>query len=183
MSEIDKVALERGTEAAWRTFHEALRKANPGLPPIRPWAQEHERVRQMYRDMVKAGLDAALTVVGLGVIAREELAKHDIAQPGALQDIAIERRRQVEDEGFSTDRDDCYGCGELALAGAAYAAYGSAQADGSITIGTRALDLWPWRSAWWKPKDRRSNLVRAGALIVAEIERIDRAAAKAVAAS
>ncbi|EIP5489386.1 hypothetical protein LS178_001568 [Salmonella enterica] len=30
--------------------------------------------------------------------------------------------------------------------------------------------------AWWKPKGARSDLVRAGALIQAEIERIDRAA-------
>lgn len=37
--------------------------------------------------------------------------------------------------------------------------------------------LWAWHSRWWKPKDRRCNLVRAGALIVAEIERLDRAAA------
>lgn len=29
---------------------------------------------------------------------------------------------------------------------------------------------------WWKPKDRRRNLVKAGALIVAEIERLDRLA-------
>lgn len=37
---------------------------------------------------------------------------------------------------------------------------------------------WPigWAWKWWKPKDRRQNLVRAGALIAAEIERLDRAA-------
>jgi hypothetical protein len=39
--------------------------------------------------------------------------------------------------------------------------------------------LWPWSVQWWKPKDRRRDLVRAGALIVAEIERLDRAAARA----
>jgi hypothetical protein len=37
---------------------------------------------------------------------------------------------------------------------------------------------WSKQIAWWKPKDRRRDLVRAGALIVAEIERIDRAAAR-----
>ena len=36
-------------------------------------------------------------------------------------------------------------------------------------------DLWPWAASWWKPKNRRRDLVRAAALIVAEIERIDRA--------
>ena len=35
---------------------------------------------------------------------------------------------------------------------------------------------WPhtWDASWWKPKDRRRDLVRAGALIIAEIERLDR---------
>jgi hypothetical protein len=36
--------------------------------------------------------------------------------------------------------------------------------------------LWPWATAWWKPRDRRRNLVRAAALVLADIERIDRAA-------
>lgn len=35
---------------------------------------------------------------------------------------------------------------------------------------------WPWHRVWWKPSTRRRNLVKAGALILAEIERLDRAA-------
>lgn len=34
---------------------------------------------------------------------------------------------------------------------------------------------WPWHIDWWKPSDPRRNLVKAGALILAEIERLDRA--------
>ena len=34
---------------------------------------------------------------------------------------------------------------------------------------------WPWHRQWWKPKNARRDLVRAAALIVAEIERLDRA--------
>ncbi|MFN3321313.1 MAG: hypothetical protein ACK43M_21435, partial [Allorhizobium sp.] len=37
-------------------------------------------------------------------------------------------------------------------------------------------ELWPWGIEWWKPTDRRRDLVKAGALIIAEIERLDRAA-------
>ena len=33
---------------------------------------------------------------------------------------------------------------------------------------------WPWNEAAWKPKDARRDLVRTAALIVAEIERLDR---------
>jgi hypothetical protein len=36
--------------------------------------------------------------------------------------------------------------------------------------------VWCYRPAWWKPKDPRRDLIRAAALIVAEIERLDRAA-------
>lgn len=37
---------------------------------------------------------------------------------------------------------------------------------------------WPFNQEWWKPTTARHNLVKAGALIAAEIERIDRAAQK-----
>lgn len=35
-------------------------------------------------------------------------------------------------------------------------------------------NLWPWEREWWKPKDRRLNLIRTGALLLAEQERISR---------
>ena len=39
--------------------------------------------------------------------------------------------------------------------------------------------MWPgWAWSWWKPKNRRHDLIRAAALIVAEIERIDRQQSK-----
>ncbi|MEB3421767.1 hypothetical protein VK682_24660 [Salipiger manganoxidans] len=41
------------------------------------------------------------------------------------------------------------------------------------------LQLWPWDRKWWKPTTPRRDLVKAGALIVAEIERLDRAALRA----
>ncbi len=34
--------------------------------------------------------------------------------------------------------------------------------------------FWPWFAQWWKPGDRRRELVKAGALILADIERLDR---------
>jgi hypothetical protein len=39
--------------------------------------------------------------------------------------------------------------------------------------------IWPWSPDWWKPRDARRNLERAAALIIAEIERLDRAEARA----
>jgi hypothetical protein len=83
----------------------------------------------------------------------------------AARDVLAERRRQVTELGRTTRGDDCYRDGELARAAACYA-----MGNGFLR-GT-----WPWDQKWWKPRDMRSNLVRAGALILAEIERLDRAA-------
>lgn len=103
---------------------------------------------------------------------------------GPLKDIADERSRQVTQEGWTPEHDDEHSDGSLAKAAAAYAYHGSlddvARDTRQRTIGSDyggAPLGWPesWATHWWKPKDRRRDLVRAAALIVAEIERLDRA--------
>jgi hypothetical protein len=89
----------------------------------------------------------------------------------ALRDVAAERRRQIEAEDWTPEHDDEHEDGELALAGAAYAVVGYTDAGPS-----EAPAWWPWDAEWWKPKDKRRNLVKAAALLLAEIERLDRAA-------
>jgi len=95
----------------------------------------------------------------------------------AIADIAAERERQISAEGWTPEHDDEHR-DDVALprAAACYALAGTgASGPFWITHLQTPQQVWPYR--WeWKPKDRRSNLVRAGALIVAEIERIDRAA-------
>jgi hypothetical protein len=99
-------------------------------------------------------------------------------QPGsALGDIAAERERQMSGEGCTPQRDDQYIFAELANAAACYAAAEQAL-PGRLPACPPA---WPWPLEAWKPRSRRENLVRSGALILAEIERIDRAAHKAAA--
>lgn len=94
----------------------------------------------------------------------------------AALDILAERRRQIEAEGWSEEHDDQHTEAELAMAASCYAAFAAApgndtgKGDGIPPTG------WPWEWSWWKPKDRRRDLVRAGALIIAEIERLDRPA-------
>jgi len=89
----------------------------------------------------------------------------------ALEDIATERRRQIEGEGWTIEHDDQHDAGQMAGAAACYALSSIMHWAAQPAIKT----LWPWSQAWWKPKSRRSDLVRAAALLVAEIERIDRA--------
>lgn len=89
-------------------------------------------------------------------------------------ELLNERRRQVEAEGWTPEHDDRHGDGEIALAAAAYA-YGSQYPADLHRLNARP-NWWPWDAKWWKLTDRRRDLVKAGALIIAEIERLDRAA-------
>lgn len=97
--------------------------------------------------------------------------------------IATERDRQIRVEGWSADHDDSHDRGELAQAAACYAAHAALASRDGLDDATPDYDAagppsslaWPWDARWWKPKDRRRDLVRAAALIIAEIERLDRA--------
>jgi len=90
----------------------------------------------------------------------------------AATDVLAERERQVTAEGWTPEHDDDHNNGELAKAAACYALQSACPGNQGDY-----LRFWPveWASSWWKPKDSRSDLVKAGALILAEIERIDRA--------
>ncbi|HGM7984153.1 TPA: hypothetical protein ACKQG7_001721 [Pseudomonas aeruginosa] len=115
-----------------------------------------------------------------GCSSLEEFATHsDQAQhsvPRAWLDVQAERRRQVEAEGWTPEHDDEHSHGQMARAAACYALAGSSAPND----GTAALLVslaWPWDQQWWKPSTARRDLIKAGALILAEIERIDRVAA------
>ncbi len=105
----------------------------------------------------------------------------------ALQDIAAERERQVARENWSPEHDDQHTGGELALAAACYA-IASVRGMNANRYGNRAdwirgfiNNVWPWSASWWRPSgdlNRRRDLEKAGALIAAEIERLDRASAR-----
>ena len=94
----------------------------------------------------------------------------------AASDVLFERRRQVGTEGWSPDHDDQHKNGEMPLAAGLYAisaGFALKYLDGE-TKTCPVPDGWPWASEWWKPSNARQDLVKAGALILAEIERIDR---------
>lgn len=102
---------------------------------------------------------------------------------GAAQDVLAERQRQVTAEGWTPAHDDTHDNNEMAFAASCYAFHAAAASWDLEDCGTEydshpAPKNWPWEPGWWKPKSARSDLVRAGALILAEIERLDRAADK-----
>ncbi|HIE2373826.1 TPA: hypothetical protein ACXLBU_006587 [Pseudomonas aeruginosa] len=86
--------------------------------------------------------------------------------PQAWLDVQAERRRQITAEGWTPEHDDLYCAAELPRAAAAYILNGA---------NDEAPAIWPFSAKWWKPTSARRDLIKAGALILAEIERLDRA--------
>lgn len=97
--------------------------------------------------------------------AREDVVGHTRS---VLSEVQAERVRQVEVEGYTAVSDDAQTAGELARAAGAYALDAAGQQAGAI--------YWPFPYQQWKPVDRRTSLIKAAALAVAEVERLDRAA-------
>jgi hypothetical protein len=114
--------------------------------------------------------------------------------------IAVERQRQIDFEGWTLEHDDGHSRGELATAAACYAIHPLDRSNNVGGFG-RSLPLvphalWPWDRESWKPvgaihmalerggiyspvyargdeeRARIRELVKAGALILAEIDRL-----------
>ncbi len=93
--------------------------------------------------------------------------------------IAKERERQIQEEGWTEQHDDSHTPGDLATAGACYALGAAAFSARNSGIRQRlteaAQELWPWGGRWWKPVPNPiRELTKAGALIAAEIDRLER---------
>lgn len=117
-------------------------------------------------------------------------AKTEMSQAGF--DVLAERQRQINGEGWTPEHDNEHDGGCLASAASAYAIYAADELDprsqGDGQFSKEPPNTWPWheeiagrgegplrtRPVWWKPVDPRRALVKAGALILAEIERLDR---------
>ncbi|YCH28995.1 hypothetical protein M1D48_12360 [Erwinia sp. D4-22] len=98
----------------------------------------------------------------------------------AIQSVANERQRQHLVEGYTIGSDDSYTSSEMAGAAGCYARHVNGRAwifasNPDDYQSEPAPGSWPWDESYWKPKSPRKDLVRAAALIIAEIERLDRA--------
>ncbi|MFI7786913.1 hypothetical protein EN46_26500, partial [Citrobacter amalonaticus] len=101
--------------------------------------------------------------------------------PAAWYDIMSERLRQINVEGYTPEHDDGYDGGELAGAAVCYARHVSTRgwiyAENPAAYQDEGVpDDWPWAEEWWKPASPYRDLEKAGALILAEMERINRTA-------
>ena len=111
-----------------------------------------------------------------------ERAKAQVVPEGfVIKDVINERQRQINQEFYSTENDDEYKQNELLRAAVCYAEnvvrrgwVFDSNFGPDVYQEEEVPDLWPWDIDFWKPKNPRRDLVRAAALLIAEIERIDR---------
>ena len=87
----------------------------------------------------------------------------------AVSDVLIDRHQQLAAEGHVLAHDAAPAGYELAHAAACYA-----YPELTALVGVKT---WPWPTVAFNVRDRRSNLVRAAALLISEIEQLDRASA------
>ncbi len=158
IAQLDEQAMK---EAGWVRNY-----VPPGLVTIKASGEPSDellaRLRAQLTDDNKAGFWRMLYLASPRVTRS---AAFDV-----LELIGAERERQIEAENYSFGHDDAHFCGELACAAACYATPPMQRGDNEIEA-----QLWP---KGWDVKDcgddRERELVIAGALIVAELERLRR---------
>ena len=156
-----------------------VRKVAPFTPKYSPTVTEGLSHRAKFETRMEAALAAsqpAESVTNAGCCQAKSIEPAPVTLADAMKDVLAERQRQISAEGWSPEHDDTHINGEMAQAAACYAL----NAAGWKTEALRGC--WPmsWASAWFKPTDQRRDLVKAGALIIAEIERLDRAALRTI---
>lgn len=132
----------------------------PGRMPDEMWTTIRDD-----RDAVENALKITVQKTKSGIIERMGFT---IPSGAAL--ITAERTRQIHDEGWTPEHDHGHDRGQLIDAALSYL-------RAAINPGHPAMQTppqeWPWEPAWWKPADHPiRNLVKAGALIAAEIDRL-----------
>lgn len=84
--------------------------------------------------------------------------------------IEDERNRQVTQEGWTAEHDDMHTKEELIKAAITYLLISSEETFARA----HAHTYWPWAAHYLKPTQRIRDLTKAGALIAAEIDRLQR---------
>lgn len=192
MERQEPVALaNRGLHAFWVKWTEAaaglygpgiklyahpVAQAQHSVPEISGIGRdaEHPRAVVLYLRNEPSEEDMRAIQNFLRAISADVLTQAQHSMPKAWLDVQAERRRQITAEGWTPEHDDEHADGQMARAAACYALAGSSAPND----GTAALLVslaWPWDEQWWKPSTARRDLVKACALALAEIERLDRA--------
>lgn len=118
---------------------------------------------------VLVGAKSRVTLIPGPTLTMDDLDQR-AGMTAALEAVVLERERQIE-KGYGPEHDDRHDDGSLAQGAAAYAL--AAIADKAPPID--GIDLWPYERQYWSGEGvPRDLLVKAAAMLLAEIERIDR---------
>ncbi|CAK0009028.1 gp43 [Burkholderia pseudomallei] len=134
------------------------------------WASRHDvdHVLKHFSTQRNA-IEDARTLHLLAAAPQPAQAGARVGLTDAARDVLDERHRQIYAEGWTPAHDDQHDECEMALAAIVYA-------ESAVGYHPSCPDTWPWSPKWFKPTTPRRDLVKAGALILAELERLDRAA-------
>ncbi|EPM7983462.1 hypothetical protein ACTQ89_003329 [Klebsiella pneumoniae] len=166
---------ERADNRVDHSFYYALTRALEELQERRKSATDSEPVawtdEEELNDLKRDGYAAMLSLNRKDcehADPRRQIMLYRHEQPArdscAIADVIAERQRQQSVKGFSAEQDDTYVGFQLSAAAICY------------IEPMEAENYWPadWYDDSFKPTDTRRNLIKAAALIIAEIERIDR---------
>ncbi|ENC9861404.1 hypothetical protein ABLG29_004798 [Klebsiella variicola] len=184
MTDITKLAQREKFEAWWEREYKHLEssKYTDAVPHIKYgfWMAYQAGGAELVEAVEKAqGMETYWKTQCRGITDHCEELQARIAElesrtvTAAAADVLAERKRQVTTEGWTPEHDDQHVNFEMAIAGGLYAI---SAVDSHHKLRNSAPSAWPWDRKWWKPDGPRRDLVKAGALILAEIERLDRAA-------
>lgn len=172
-----------GSHTAAPTVVHGINEAEGDQPDLNfHLLQLAERSRSLLEDWVQLTDTADEALTEQIKSTRSLLQSQSPRWSAAVRDLLAERRRQVREEGYTSGKDDRYTDGELATAASVYAfwaAPGPDSTDAHLCYLNRKLPpCWPWGPDQWKPTNQRLMLIKAGALILAELDRLDRRAAR-----
>jgi hypothetical protein len=166
--------LESGDEAmAW----DACTNDDFGM-----WVASHGRLGELLLALERDKPVGASRIVARAHKASRSLCRkverrpevHRVSSFGA-QRIMDERIRQILQEGFNEEHDDGHREGSIIEAAIAYADEPLLIYAGAEREDVGVPNQWPWEPSAWKPSaDPIRNLIKAGALIAAEIDRLER---------
>jgi hypothetical protein len=155
---------------------EYLKAANPNAPSDLA-ARAAAEIRSLISGTDEGMQDVELLTREIGRLKRE-LSAHEEGVSGASRaalDTLGERARQRRLEGYDDLHDDAHDDFSLLKAALAYGEDALLQGTTGHSFTETAPPSWPWDEGDWKPKNLRRMLVIMGALVIAEMERLDRA--------
>lgn len=182
---LDELEALQSFRTAFNEWHDKTEwvQGDKRFDVIKPWGKHRADVLKLYIDHLESKLEAKeeqrsnwfhmAQKLGEDLDAAEKCIAELEARAfnPAILDVIAERQRQQSVEGWTPEHDDEHSGGEMALAASSYALYAHRK-----PIAPAIPFNWPWEPEWFKQQGARRDLVKAGALILAEIERIDRAA-------